>query len=160
MRGHTETCYFRSFPKHVNIWHESKWRHQITEATMLQVDILSNQVKKYMSRMSCILLSHWPMEPPKHQQFLPRLCYPQLDGKVLLLKTTLTYVIKHGEVRLVPNQKLHPYGLSFLILEGTLYVHHQSRKIISPTYKPCGLQQQPPCKTRHTGAIMTQILCE
>ena len=30
-------------------------------------------------------------------------CFPQSDGKTLLLKTVSTYLTGHGEVKLVPN---------------------------------------------------------
>ena len=30
-------------------------------------------------------------------------CFPQSDGKTLLLKTVSTYLTEHGDVKLVPN---------------------------------------------------------
>lgn len=41
------------------------------------------------------------METPKDHRLLQK-----PDGKTLLLKTTPTYLIKHRELKLVPNYKL------------------------------------------------------
>lgn len=47
--------------------------------------------------MGYILLKHWPdVSPESPQTSQATECSPQHDGKVLLMKTTLMYVIKHG----------------------------------------------------------------
>ena len=53
----------------------------------------------------------------------PRLyiCSPQIDSKALLLKTTPTQLTEHEEVKSVPSESLHPYGLESLLQEGSLF---------------------------------------
>lgn len=62
------------------------------------------------------------------------------DGKGLLLKTQLSYIIKLAEIKLVYNLKLHPH----LLLHGARRYSacYWRRKVaISPSYKPCYTQQ-------------------
>lgn len=49
------------------------------------------------------------METPQISQAIARAigCSPQLDNKVLLQKTTLTYLLERREVELVPDLMLH-----------------------------------------------------
>ena len=44
-----------------------------------------------------------PYEPSNNAGYCQGYCFPQASGKALLLKTKLTYLIEHGEVKLVPN---------------------------------------------------------
>lgn len=80
---------------------------------MPQVNILCHQVKLPLAGMSYISLSHWPkgLHGIPHPAKCHRLsvvtkaisCSVQPDGKAQLLKTAFTYVMKHGEVKLVPH---------------------------------------------------------
>lgn len=68
--------------------------------------------------MSYIFLSHWPENfhrplPLTSQAIAMAIPYfPQLGGKALLVKTllsdTISYIIKFGEIKPVPRQKLCP----------------------------------------------------
>lgn len=40
---------------------------------------------------------------------MPLVTLHNLESRTLKLQATLTYVIKHEEIELGPNQKLHPY---------------------------------------------------
>lgn len=42
---------------------------------------------------------------------------PELDGKILLMKTPHTWVIGYGDIKLVLNLILHPYWLALIVLE-------------------------------------------
>lgn len=79
---------------------------------MPQLDILYHQVNPSVPGMSYILLSIWPKGSQRtskhHRLFLRPLLILQNLTVRLLLKTPLTYVIKHGEMELEPNSKFHP----------------------------------------------------
>lgn len=51
--------------------------------------------------------------------------FPELDGKILLLKTPHALVINYGERKLVFNRKLHPFWLS---LGRWCHAHYQRGK--------------------------------
>lgn len=46
------------------------------------------------------------------------------------MKTLFAYIIKHRENKLVLTQKLNPYSLVFIVLEGTLHATIQKKTII------------------------------
>ena len=50
-----------------------------------------------------------------------------MNGEAPLLKTTLTYLIEHGDVDLVFNYSLYPKDLVFVVLEGTLHTTRGER---------------------------------
>lgn len=76
--------------------------------TKLQLEIFCNQVKLPVPGMGFIWLSFWPKRvcgnPQITQATAEAIDYsPQTDGKVLLVKTTLMYLLEQEEVNLVPN---------------------------------------------------------
>lgn len=77
------------------------------------LDNICYLVKPTVPGMGYILLSRWSRRfhrclcgPEHHRLLLKLLVY---GSRSLLLKTSLTYVIKSREIELVHNQKLHPY---------------------------------------------------
>lgn len=78
---------------------EFKWRHHIIGGTVLQLDILCQQVKLPIPGMSSLLLSHWPKgyhrpHPQTSQALVKAIGYTlQPDGKAPLLKTQLMSLI-------------------------------------------------------------------
>ena len=66
--------------------------------------------------------------PKTSQAIVKAICYlPQSDSMVLLDKAARTYVTKHDEIELVPNWKLLPYFLAFMVLESTMYTAHREK---------------------------------
>lgn len=58
------------------------------------------------------------MLPKTLQAITNAVGYPlQPNGKTLLLKTPLTHITEHREIKLVLNLKLQPYWLAFMVLE-------------------------------------------
>lgn len=95
--------------------------------TMPQTDIWYHQVKPPLPGMGYILLSCWPKrshkkQTDKHYWLLPRLFvtlhYPLVRS--YCWRYHLFMFLNHREVKLVSNQKLHPYWLALTLLEGTL----------------------------------------
>lgn len=81
---------------------------------MPHTDIMCYQIKPQESGMGYIFLRDWPKGCHRLSQILQNIAIAvgsstQPDGKTLFLKTSYTYVIKHGENELVPNWKLHSY---------------------------------------------------
>lgn len=78
------------------------------------------------------------MEVPKTSQAIVKAdgCSLQHDGKALLLKTQLTCVAENERMELVPQNKLHPYGLAFMVLEGILPTTRGERQSSILQYHP------------------------
>lgn len=78
-----------------------------------------------------------------------------MDGKSLLLKTTLKYLTEHRKVSLMPTLSLHCYGLGFMVWKALcmLLVEKDNHQ---PSYKPCSLQKK--LSTGYSGATLAQIL--
>lgn len=80
-----------------------------------------------------------PIDSPQISQGIAHTisCPPQSDSKTLLLKTSHTYVINHGEIELKLNWKLQPYWSAFTVLEGAIHTtigerNHHSYITTSP----------------------------
>lgn len=88
---------------------------------MSQISHLCHQIKLSVPERSYIQLSHWTKGPHRLPQnitgLLSRLLLNlQTSGVALMLKTTFTYFIKHEEVELVHNYKLHHNLLASMVL--------------------------------------------
>lgn len=73
--------------------------------------------------MGYLLVSYWPIasQRPHKLENIPSSGYPpELDSTFLLLKISHTSITEHGDFKLVPNFKLHPRWLKFMILECAL----------------------------------------
>lgn len=75
-----------------------------------------------------------PKTPDKYPRLL--VTFHSLNSKVLFLKTQFTYVIKHGDIELMPNSKLHTYYLSFKCVISYFACCQRRRVMISITLKP------------------------
>lgn len=78
------------------------------EETMTQLDILCYQIRPSILEMGPIFFESLAKGVPRTLQTLqasPNVINypPQHDRKALLLKISLTNVIKHWEIKLVPN---------------------------------------------------------
>lgn len=88
---------------------------------MSQLSHLCHQIKLPVPERSYIQLSHWTKGPRRIPQnitdLLSRLLVNlQSGGVALMQKTAFTYFIKHEEVELVHNYKLHHYLLASMVL--------------------------------------------
>lgn len=64
-----------------------------------------------------LLAQEAPWKPPNTWGYCQAYWLVSTDSKALLLKTTLTYSIEHGEDDLVPSTLL----IECMVLEGALY---------------------------------------
>lgn len=72
---------------------------------------------------------------------------PSLDSRIVLLKPSLTYVIEHKCIKLVPNWELHCYCKHWWLLEGTLHATGaEESSPVLPVYKLCDPQLKYSCK--------------
>lgn len=56
--------------------------------------------------------------------------HPELDNKILLLRTPCTWLIDHGEIELVFTWKLHSYWLAFMVLQVPMHSTRGEKVII------------------------------
>lgn len=81
---------------------------------------IKTQYQKWLGSFGAICQWH-PTDSPQKFRLLSRLIYTlELDGKTLLLKTQHTQFTVHGDIKLVLNWILHPYYITFVVLEDTL----------------------------------------
>ena len=98
---HMETCY-------CIVKKGFKCSQYIIVETMCQIDITCYQINPPVPRVYCIFLSHWPKLSHKSKllQSIPNaIAFPPYltVDKTLLLETSHTYVIRHGEIKLLLN---------------------------------------------------------
>lgn len=114
-----------------------------TGETMPELNILCLQLKSPLPGLGYIQLSHGNPQP---SQVLAQTvaCFPQTGGKALLLKTALTYLIEHGEDKLVLRGLPCTDQCSYTKRHAVCY---QRKKVVNPLCcKPYYLQQWPFCK--------------
>ena len=104
--------------------------------TVPKLDIFCQQVKA-VPGMGYVQFNHWPKAHygnPRTSQAIAKVSSLQTNGKAIALKTTLTYLFEHKEVKKVPSPLL-----TSGVLEGTL--HTTKGEGSQHSYKPYDLRQ-------------------